>query len=46
MVTACLPVERGDYEIQLRTAGFVDVRISDSSGDSVDGVIIEGQKAD
>jgi len=45
-VSACLPVEREDYESQLRTAGFVDVRISDSSGDSVDGVIIEGQKAD
>ena len=27
-VTACLPVEREDYERQLRTAGFVDVRIS------------------
>ena len=46
MVTACLPVEREDYESQLRTAGFVDVSISDSSGDSVNGVIIEGQKAD
>ncbi len=44
-VSACLPVEREDYESQLRTAGFVDVRISDSSGDSVHGVIIEGQKA-
>ena len=26
-VTACLPVEREVYESQLRTAGFVDVRI-------------------
>jgi len=44
MVTACLPVERGDYESQLYTAGFVDVSISDT--DSVHGVIIEGRKAD
>jgi SAM-dependent methyltransferase len=28
-VTACLPVEREDYASQLRTAGFVDVTISD-----------------
>ncbi len=53
MVTACLPVERGDYEGQLRAAGFVDVMISapefaasvDSLAGSVHGAIIVGQKA-
>ncbi len=53
MVTACLPVQRADYESQLRAAGFVDVMISepesaasvDSWADSVHGAIIVGQKA-
>ena len=45
-ISACLPVEREAYLSQLRTAGFVDVEISEAVADSVSGAIIEGRRAD
>ena len=45
-ISACLPVDREAYLSQLRTAGFVDVEISEAVADSVSGAIIEGRRAD